>query len=146
MTASALPESLAGISEAFGELELPERLQLLAEFAAGLPPLPAVYAESPELLERVAECQSPVFIVVDVGLDGRVALHATAPEQAPTTRGFAGVLVEGVAGLTPAELDAVPDEFARELGLERVVSPLRLAGMAGMLRRVKRQAREKGAA
>lgn len=141
MTASALPPQLAGIRDDFLELDLPERLNLLAEFAAGLPALPPEFDAHPERLERVAECQSPVFIAVSVDPDGHVALHARAPEEAPTTRGFAAVLAEGLAGVAVDDVQAVPDELARDLGLDRAVSPLRLAGMAGMIRRVKRQAR-----
>ena len=34
---------------------------------------------------------------------------------------------------------AIPDDFPQSIGLTRAVSPLRIAGMSGMLRRVKRQ-------
>jgi len=143
MTASVLPPTLAAIRDDFLALALPERLQLLADFAAELPALPAEYDDHPERLERVAECQSPVFIAVDVAADGIASLHARVPEEAPTTRGFAAVLVQGIGGLTADDVECVPDDLARELGLERVVSPLRLAGMSGMLRRVKRQVRDR---
>ncbi|WES65416.1 SufE family protein [Microbacter sp. GSS18] len=141
MTASALPPQLAEIRHDFLELDLPERLGLLAEFAAGLPELPPEYAAHPDRLERVTECQSPVFIALSVDVDGGVALHARVPEEAPTTRGFAAVLAEGLAGIAVDDVEAVPDDLARDMGLDRAVSPLRLAGMAGMIRRVKRQAR-----
>jgi len=70
----------------------------------------------------------------------------TAPREAPTTRGFAGILAEGLAGLTAEQVLAVPDDVPHRLGLDRAVSPLRLRGMAGMLGRIKRQVREKIAA
>ncbi len=35
----------------------------------------------PELCERVAECQSPVYIVMDVDADGIVSMHAMAPPR-----------------------------------------------------------------
>ena len=62
-----------------------------------------------------------------------------------TTRGFAGILREGLDGLPAAELLAVPDDISDRLGLARAVSPLRLRGMAGMLGRIKRQVRERTA-
>lgn len=143
MSDTALPEALAEIREDFLALPEPERLQLLLEFSQELPPVPAEYDGHPELCERVAECQSPVYIVVDVSADGIVAMHATAPPEAPTTRGFASILVQGLSGLTADEVLAVPDDYPQSIGLTRAVSPLRIAGMTGMLARAKRQVRAK---
>ncbi|MFV0427107.1 MAG: SufE family protein [Beutenbergiaceae bacterium] len=147
---SELPTALAGIVDDFQSVTEPDRLQLLLEFAQGLPALPPRYADHPDLLEPVPECQSPVFLTVEVGDEqvpsgpgAPVAVFLTAPQQAPTTRGFAGILSEGLAGLTAAEVVAVPDDVAHRLGLDRAVSPLRLRGMSGMLGRIKRQVRER---
>lgn len=139
MTEHALPDSLAEIRDDFLDLPEAERLQLLLEFSQELPDVPAEYEDHPELYERVAECQSPVFIVVDVDAAGRVAMHATAPKEAPTTRGFASILVQGITGLPADEVLAIPDDFPQSIGLTRAVSPLRIAGMTGMLLRAKRQ-------
>ncbi|PJI52519.1 cysteine desulfuration protein SufE, partial [Methylobacterium radiotolerans] len=70
-----------------------------------------------------------------------VRLFFSAPPEAPTTRGFASVLHEGLDGLTAAEILAVPDDMPEELGLTRLVSPLRMRGMAAMLGRIKRKVR-----
>ncbi|GAA1989034.1 SufE family protein [Microbacterium pumilum] len=139
MTVSALPDSLADIRDEFLELAEPDRLQLLLEYSRELPAMPARYEGHPELCERVAECQSPVYIVMDVDADGIVAMHATAPPEAPTTRGFASILAQGLTGLTVDEVLAVPADFPQSIGLTRAVSPLRIAGMTGMLMRAKRQ-------
>ncbi|MDR6866172.1 cysteine desulfuration protein SufE [Microbacterium resistens] len=139
---TALPDTLAEIRDEFLELPESERLQLLLEFSGELPAVPAEVAEHPEMYERVAECQSPVYISVTVE-DGLVAMHATAPAEAPTTRGFASILVQGLTGLTPEAVLAVPDDFPQSIGLTRAVSPLRIAGMTGMLLRAKRQVRER---
>ncbi|TIH33046.1 SufE family protein [Subtercola vilae] len=120
-----------------------ERLQLLLEFSNELPELPPRYAEHPDLFERVVECQSPVFIFVEVGDDNVVQLFATAPAESPTTRGFASILAQGLGGLTADEVLAVPDDFPQMLGLSQAVSPLRLRGMSAMLGRTKRQVRER---
>src|SRR6478752_9120027 len=139
MTATALPASLAEIRDEFLELPEEERLQLLLEFSNELPPIPAEYEGHPELQERVVECQSPVYIVVDVDDDDIVSMHATAPREAPTTRGFASILAQGLTGLTADEVLAVPDEYPQSLGLTQAVSPLRLRGMSALLGRAKRQ-------
>ena len=145
MTETVLPESLAEIRDQFLELPESERLLLLLEFSNELPPVPPQYEGHPELCERVAECQSPVYIIVDVDAEDRVAMHATAPPEAPTTRGFASILAQGLTGLTAEEVLAIPDDFPQSIGLTRAVSPLRIAGMTGMLLRAKRQVRAKRA-
>ena len=146
MTSDTLPAQLAEIREDFLGLEVKERLQLLLEFSNELPELPDRYRDHPDLLERVEECQSPVFIFVEVDDDNIVHLFATAPKEAPTTRGFASILAQGLAGLTVEEVLAVPDDYPQTIGLTEAVSPLRIRGMSALLGRTKRQVREKTAA
>ena len=141
-----LPTALAEIRSDFRELGVKDRLQLLLEFSNELPELPEQYRDHPDLMERVEECQSPVFIFVDVDDDTVVHLYAMAPKEAPTTRGFASILVQGLAGLTVDEVLAVPDDFPNTIGLTEAVSPLRIRGMTALLGRTKRQIREKIAA
>ena len=141
-----LPERLAEIRDEFLELSEQDRLQLLLEYSHELPAVPAEYEGHPELAERVVECQSPVYIIVDVDPEGIVAMHATAPAEAPTTRGFASILAQGLTGLSAAEVLAIPGDYPQTLGLTRVVSPLRISGMTGMLLRAQRQVRAKSAA
>lgn len=144
----SLPPALAQIVDDFNALGTSDRLQLLLEFSHGLPDLPERYADHPELLEPVPECQSPLFLITDVngsGDDGVVQLFFSAPAEAPTTRGFAGILHEGLDGLTVREILAVPGDVSDHLGLNEAVSPLRLRGMAGMLWRIKRQVQAKAA-
>lgn len=139
MTTHVLPDSLADIRDEFLELPEADRLQLLLEFSNELPAVPQEYDDHPELRERVAECQSPVYIIVDVDDAGVVSMYATAPKEAPTTRGFASILAQGITGLSAEAALAIPDDFPQSIGLTRAVSPLRIAGMTGMLMRVKRQ-------
>ncbi|MFJ4164158.1 SufE family protein [Microbacterium sp. NPDC089698] len=138
--AFVLPDSLAEIRDEFLELPETDRLQLLLEFSNELPAVSDEVAAHPEMTERVAECQSPVYIYLELA-DGAVTMHATAPAEAPTTRGFASILAQGIAGLSPEAVLAIPDDFPQSIGLTRVVSPLRISGMTGMLMRAKRQVR-----
>jgi cysteine desulfuration protein SufE len=140
-----LSPRLQEIADDFGSLPDSDRLQLLLEFAQDLPPLPARYAEHPDLLEPVPECQSPLFLAVEVADDDIVHLFFSAPPEAPTTRGFAGILYAGLDGLGAEEILQTPGEFSAQLGLRDLVSPLRLRGMAAMLARIKRQVREQRA-
>ncbi|GAA4264853.1 SufE family protein [Frondihabitans peucedani] len=142
---AALPEALAEIRHDFLDLGVKDRLQLLLEFSNELPELPARYADHPDLLEQVVECQSPVFIFVEID-DGLVHLYATAPRESPTTRGFASIVAQGLDGLTVDEALGVPDDYPQTIGLVEAVSPLRIRGMTALLGRAKRQIREKSAA
>ena len=144
MTAGAgtLNPRLQEIAEEFGAVGDRDRLQLLLEFSEDLPPLPARYAEHRDRLEPVPECQSPLFLAVEVDDDAVVHLFFDAPREAPTTRGFAGILHAGLDGLGADEVLQTPGEFSSQLGLQDLVSPLRLRGMAAMLARIKRQIRD----
>jgi cysteine desulfuration protein SufE len=146
VTTDTLNPRLAEIVEDFNALPGQQRLQLLLEFSDDLPPLPERYAGHRDLLEQVPECQSPLFLAVEVAPDDTVHLFFDAPPQAPTTRGFAGILQTGLDGLNADEVLATPSEFTSQLGLTDLVSPLRLRGMAAMLARIKRQIRDRRAA
>lgn len=145
MTDRALPEALADIREEFLDVGEKERLTLLLEFANELPELPARYSEHPDLLERVEECQAPVYLFVELDEFDVVHLYITAPRESPTTRGFASILTQGLEALTADEVLGIPDDFPQTIGLSRAISPLRLHGMTGMLARIKRQVRAKAA-
>jgi len=143
VTAVTLHPRLQEIADDFNSVPGQDRLQLLLEFSDELPPLPARYAEHPDLLEPVPECQSPLFLAVEVEPDTTVHLFFDAPREAPTTRGFAGILHTGLDGLSADEVLATPGEFTGQLGLQDLVSPLRLRGMAAMLGRIKRQIQDR---
>lgn len=143
MTTGTLNPRLAEIVEDFTSLPGKERLQLLLEFSDDLAALPERYAGHRDLLEQVPECQSPLFLAVEVDDGDAVHLFFDAPPEAPTTRGFAGILQAGLDGLDADEVLATPDEFTGQLGLTELVSPLRLGGMSAMLSRIKRQVRAK---
>lgn len=142
----ALPEAFNQIVQDFNDLGASDRVQLLIEFSDNLPGLPERLADHPELLEPVPECQSPIFLHVEVEGTGPAAptrVFFSAPPEAPTTRGFAGILAEGLEGMTAGEVVGVPGDVTNMLGLAEVISPLRLRGMGGMLARIKRQVKEK---
>jgi cysteine desulfuration protein SufE len=136
-----LNEQVQRVLEDFQLVPDSERLQLLLEYSERLPDLPPEYEEHPELLERVDECQSPVFIAV-AGSMAAVTLVFSAPREAPTTRGFASLLNEALNGLPADEILGLTDEFTSELKLEKLISPLRMRGIRGMIARIKRKTRE----
>ena len=135
-------ETVESLVSDFQSLEIKDRLNLLLEFSENLPELPPRYADHPDLLERVEECQSPIYLFVEVN-SGIVNLFFTAPAEAPTTRGFASLLHSVIDGLPVSETLSFDDDFPSKIGLSEAVSPLRIRGMRGMLARIKRQVAEK---
>ena len=134
-----VPEKLQTIVNTFQSAPKQLRLQLLLEYSKKVPPLPESLGGGD--LERVHECQTPFFVATEID-DNHVHFFFDAPPEAPTTRGFAGVLSEGLDGLSPDEVLATPDNFYEDLKLGEVISPLRLRGMTAIMGRLKRQVRE----
>jgi len=135
----SLPAKLQRIVDLFAAAPREIKLQALLDYSNRVPPLPPEFADHPERLEKVPECQSPFFLATEVTPEGEVILHFESPREAPTTRGYAGILSEGLAGATADEVLAVPGDFYMDMGLEEVVSPLRLRGMDAIFARMKRQ-------
>ena len=138
--------SLQRIVDLFGSAPKDLRLQALLEYSRKVPPLPERYADHPELLEQVPECQTPFFLATEVDDDRRVSLHFQVPAEAPTTRGFAGILYSGLNGATADEILETPDDFYMKMGLGEAISSLRLRGMGAILGRLKRQVKRQVAA
>jgi cysteine desulfuration protein SufE len=138
-----LPAPLAELVDDFADVTPKERLQLLLELSEELPALPERYADAADTMEQVHECQSPLFLAVEVEDAGEQAVHLffSAPREAPTTRGFASIMSTGLDGQPAADVLAVPDDFYLALGLGQAVSPLRLRGISAMLARIKSQVR-----
>lgn len=140
-----LPGRLAAIVDEFAALDRELRLEALLQYAQAVPEMPAGYADQPQRLERVHECQTPFFAAVE--LDGDlVRLHFDAPRESPTTRGFAGILHAGLDGATADEVLSVSGDLPMRLGLNAALSPLRARGITAILAVIQRQVRAQLAA
>lgn len=138
-----MPGRLSEIVAEFKGAPKPLRLPLLLDYAKKLAPLPPGLDGE---LERVHECQTPLFLLAKVDADERVSLFFDAPPEAPTTRGFASIVESGLSGAQAEDVLATPEDFYETMGLAELISPLRLRGMGAIVTRVKRQVREKLAA
>ncbi|MBW0119356.1 SufE family protein [Pseudonocardia abyssalis] len=136
-----LPPQLAELVDDFAAVTPKQRLELLLELSRELPELPERFADAAGTMEQVHECQSPLFLAVEVDDAERVHLFFSAPPESPTTRGFASIMHTGLDGEPATDVLAVPDDFYTALGLAQAVSPLRLRGMSAMLGRIKKQVR-----
>jgi cysteine desulfuration protein SufE len=139
---TATPE-LERIVDLFAGAPKELRTQALLEYSRKVPPLPPELAGHRDLMEPVPECQTPFFLLTEVDDDRRVTLHFDVPAESPTTRGFAGILWSGLNGAPAETVLATPNDFYCRMGLDEVISSLRLRGMQAILTRLKRQVRDK---
>ena len=136
-----MPQKLEQIAAEFEEAPASFRLPMLLEYSKKVPPLPEYLEEHRDQMEQVHECQTPFFVSTRVREDGTVDIWFDCPPEAPTTRGFAGILSEGLTGNRAEDILDVPGDFYLRMGLGEVISPLRLRGMSAILGRLQRQVR-----
>jgi cysteine desulfuration protein SufE len=141
MTEAQWPEALQEIVNVFDDAAPDERLDMLLEYALSMPDLPEELQSARDTMEQVHECQTPVFLLATLK-EGQVYYYLDVPREAPTVRGFAGILYEGLNGASPEAIAATPNDLYQRLGLHKVLSPLRLRGLTALLSRMKRQAQE----
>lgn len=114
------------------------RMQLLLNYAKRFPDLPEeLRAARDEGLGRIEECQTPLFLWVSVGEDRVVHIHADAPREAPTVRGFVGFLIDVLDGRTVDDVRELPDDLLERMGLGEILGVMRTQGLGAVIRRVK---------
>lgn len=85
----------------------------------------------------------PLQVWVSAELDGAGRVRFAADSDAELSRGLAAVLVEGLSGLTPAEVVALDPSCLASLGLgPDVLTRSRANGFLNMLESMKRRARQ----
>ena len=125
----------------FRTLNREMRLQMLLKYSKSFPELPGWLKEvRDEGLGRVEECQTPLFLWVSVNDGGIVQIHADAPREAPTVRGFVGFLMEVLNGQSAEAVAALPDDLMERMGLDEVLGVMRTRGLGAVLYKVKKDA------
>jgi cysteine desulfuration protein SufE len=114
------------------------RLETLLDYSRKLPPLPErLEAEKERGEHRVHECQTPVFLWVEL-VDGKVHIHADVPRESPTVRGFISLLARTLEGAAPEDVARLPDDLLDQLGLSETLGMTRTQGLTAILQRIKR--------
>ncbi|MEM9663551.1 MAG: SufE family protein [Bacteroidota bacterium] len=128
---------LNGIVEELQWADDDMRLEIMLDYADRLPPLPEAYHALRDAgLNMVHECQSPVFLMVEVN-DGRVRILGDVPAEAPTARSFVAMMHEAFEGVTPEDVAAAPDRILHTMGLERLLGMRRTQGLSAVYQRIK---------
>lgn len=129
--------TFAEIAETFRAAGPDLRLELMRDYARQLPDLPEAYAEMRDAgIGTVPECQSPVFLYVEVEED-HVLVHADAPREAATARAFLAVLHEAFHEARPGAVEEAPDDPLEQMGLADRVGLQRRKGLTALYRRVR---------
>jgi len=82
----ALPQKLQRVVDRFASAPRELKGQAMLRYANQVPELPPRYADDPNLLARVHECQSPFFLATEVDDDGSVHFFFDCPPETPTVR------------------------------------------------------------
>src|SRR5215207_1090440 len=130
--------SLDNLIPRFKAADRQTRLETLLDYSRKLPPLPQRYEAEKELgHNRVDECQTPVYLFVEVDR-GRVHIHADVPREAPTVRGFISLLAKTLDGETADTVAQLPLDLLDQLGLSETLGMTRTQGLTAILHRIKK--------
>jgi cysteine desulfuration protein SufE len=88
---------------------------------------------------KVRGCVSQVYVVGSLA-DGQ--LHWQGDSDAQITKGLLALLIEGMEGLTPAQVDAIDPAFLAATGLQASLTPSRANGFLNIFRTMQAQARQ----
>ena len=136
--------TLEEIAEPFDMVDRDMRIELLLEYADKLPPLPEDYETMRDNgLDMVHECQSPVFLHIEVDDENVVHVIADVPREAPTPRAFVSILHEAFDGQPASAVEAAPNDPLRLLGLSKLLGMQRTQGLSAIYRKLKTEVEKK---
>ena len=132
---TALPASLAKIVQRFQRHSDPkQRYEQLLWYAKRLPAFPESNKQ-PE--NKVSGCVSQVYITASLA-DGKVSFEGDSDAQ--LVKGLVGLLVEGLSGLTPAQIVNVTPDFIQDTGLNVSLTPSRANGFYNIFQMMRNKA------
>jgi cysteine desulfuration protein SufE len=130
-----LPATLARIVRRFGRLDEPKRrYEQLIWYAKRLKEFP----ESDKVPEnKVAGCVSQVYITAVLN-EGKVWFQGDS--DSALVKGLVALLIEGLNGLTPAEILQVSPDFIQSTGLNVSLTPSRANGFYNIFQTMQKKA------
>ena len=128
--------ALDRIVERLGSTTDPKRrYEYVLWLAKKLEPLPEAFRQE---AYKVRGCVSQVHVVGQLQ-DGR--LHWQGDSDAAITKGLLALLMEGLEGLSPAEVVAIDPAFIASTGLQGSLTPSRANGFLNIFKMMQAQAR-----
>lgn len=110
------------------------RYEYVLWLARKLEPLPEEFRQD---AFKVKGCVSQVFVVGQL-VEGR--LHWQGDSDAQITKGLLALLITGLEGLTPEQVQTLDPSFLAETGLQASLTPSRANGFLNILRMMQAQA------
>ncbi len=138
-----MTDQLNEIIQDFQSMDDDFRLELLLDYAEKLPPLPEQYADARDTeLNRVPECQTPVYLFVEIE-NNRVKILTDVAEESPTVRGLVSILAASLNNAVPEDAEKLPMDLIQRLGLSHKIGMVRVRGLSGIIQRIKNEVKEK---
>ena len=137
MAASTGSEALDRMVEKLGSTADPKRrYEYVLWLAKKLEPMPA---EQQTEAIKVKGCVSQVFVQgrLDKGL-----MRWQGDSDALITKGLLALLIQGLDGLTPEQVQSMDPAFIAATGLQASLTPSRANGFLNILRTMQQQARD----
>jgi cysteine desulfuration protein SufE len=113
-----------------------ERLAVIVDRTRKLPPFTNAERSAEN---RVAGCQSAVWLIGELRPDGTLVIRCDA--DSPMVKGLVHFLCAAYSGATPTEIATTEPTFLDELGLLRDLSPTRRNGLTAVGNRIRELAR-----
>ena len=117
-----------------GSSDSKRRYEYVLWLARKLEPLPEEFRQE---AFKVKGCVSQVFVVGQL-VEGR--LHWQGDSDAQITKGLLALLITGLEGLTPEQVQGLDPAFLAETGLQASLTPSRANGFLNILRMMQAQA------
>lgn len=137
LTSNTLPVNLAKIVERFQRHTDPKkRYEQLLWYAKKLDAMPEE-GKIPE--NKVHGCTSQVYITADLK-EGKIWYQGDSDAQ--LVKGLVALLIQGLNGLSPAEILALTPDFIEATGLQVSLTPSRANGFYNIFNLMKKKALE----
>ncbi len=133
---------LGEIISQFQDADYQETLELLLDYSESLPPVPERFSgELDKESKRVPECETPVYVWVDVK-DSTVKIYADVAPESPTVRGLVSILVTAFDGSTPEAVELAPADLLYQLRLGQKLGTRRMYGLGAVYHKIKAEVKK----
>ena len=127
----------------FRDADYQETLELLLDYSEDLPDIPDKFSgELDKEANRVPECETPVYLWVDIE-NNSVHIFADVAPESPTVKGLVSILVTAFNGATPEEVESAPADLLSLLGLAQKLGTRRMYGLGAVYNRIKNEVKKK---